>query len=156
MGHTADNARIRRTTLFKVPDPENQRKLLEAYRVMEKTHAKACVPLFVPWPTLTAPIVAERQTIHPRVCRGRSLVFLSRGNPADVHVERHRSHVGIAKPDRRARGYTVVANHSFATAEDVDYYDHECRAHDALKETAAGLGIEEPPVVVHVEDGLLN
>ncbi|KAK4137041.1 hypothetical protein BT67DRAFT_454716 [Trichocladium antarcticum] len=57
------------------------------------------------------------------------------------------SHVGIAKPDRRAKGYTVVANHSFATAEDVDYYDHECGAHDALKKTAAGLGIEEPPVV---------
>lgn len=45
-----------------------------------------------------------------------------------------------------------MARHSFVTLEDLVYYDDECPAHAALKKTAAGLGVEEPPVVVHVED----
>jgi hypothetical protein len=30
--------------MFRVPDPNNQRALVEAYRVMEREHVKVCVP----------------------------------------------------------------------------------------------------------------
>ena len=34
------DTRIHRTTMFKVPDPENQRKLTEAYQTLSKTQVK--------------------------------------------------------------------------------------------------------------------
>jgi len=34
------NTTVHRTTMFKVPDPENQKKLVEAYRVLESEQQK--------------------------------------------------------------------------------------------------------------------
>lgn len=38
---------IFRTTLFKVPDAENQAKLLEAYSMMKQNQVKVCLALFL-------------------------------------------------------------------------------------------------------------
>jgi len=48
---TIQGARIHRTTMFKVPDQENQRKLLQAYNELSRTNEKVrshCVHRFVP------------------------------------------------------------------------------------------------------------
>lgn len=37
-----ESGRVRRTTLFKVPEPEKQAKLVEAFRVLADTQEKAC------------------------------------------------------------------------------------------------------------------
>lgn len=38
---------IHRSTMFKVPDPENQKKLVEAYRVLETEQQKVCLVFFL-------------------------------------------------------------------------------------------------------------
>ncbi|KAK3392960.1 hypothetical protein B0H63DRAFT_5414 [Podospora didyma] len=38
------DTRIHRTTMFKVPDAENQRKLMEAYQTLSKTQVKGDQP----------------------------------------------------------------------------------------------------------------
>lgn len=45
--------RIHRITMFKIPDPQNQAKLLEAYKVMAKDQAK--VGSLPPPPPLLSP-----------------------------------------------------------------------------------------------------
>lgn len=39
----------------------------------------------------------------------------------------------------------------FASLDDMNYYDNECPTHAALKKAGAGLGVEEPPLVVYFE-----
>lgn len=46
----------------------------------------------------------------------------------------------------------MVAQTSFANLDDMKFYDTECLAHAALKETAAGLELAEPPLVVYLEE----
>lgn len=58
---------------------------------------------------------------------------------------------GMALPDDRSRGYTVVSKTEFLTLEDMKYYDTECAAHAALKTTAASLGLSEKPLIVYFE-----
>ncbi|GAB1311706.1 Stress-response A/B barrel domain-containing protein [Madurella fahalii] len=103
-------SRVHRTTMFKVPDPGNQRKLVEAYRVLTRVQAKAGKPYIL------------------YACAGQ------------------------VKDGTRSKGYTVVAQTSFSNLDDMKFYDTECPAHAALKETAAGLGLSEPPLVVYLEE----
>ncbi|TID15321.1 stress responsive A/B barrel domain-containing protein [Venturia nashicola] len=53
-------------------------------------------------------------------------------------------------PDPRSQGYTLSAQTTFASVEDMRYYDEECEAHKALKDIvkpkAAG-----PPLMVYGE-----
>ncbi|KXX74554.1 hypothetical protein MMYC01_208875 [Madurella mycetomatis] len=49
-------------------------------------------------------------------------------------------------------GYAGVAQTSFANLDDMKFYNTECPAHAALKETAAGLGLTEPLLVVYPEE----
>jgi len=46
---------------------------------------------------------------------------------------------GKAFPDQRSQGYTIVAKTTFASKEDMDYYDTECQAHKNLKATMSKL-----------------
>lgn len=59
---------------------------------------------------------------------------------------------GITADPARSRGYTVVARSEFASVEDMHWYDEQCPAHAALKETARALGMPEPPLVFYHED----
>ena len=42
----------------------------------------------------------------------------------------------INKSEERAHGYTVAVQTTFASLEDVKYYDEQCEAHKALKAVA--------------------
>jgi hypothetical protein len=46
-------------------------------------------------------------------------------------------------PDPRSKGFTIVAQTSFASLEDMRYYDTECAAHKNLK-MAMGPKISDP------------
>ena len=59
---------------------------------------------------------------------------------------------GIAVDPARSRGFTVVARSEFANMDDMRWYDEECPAHAALKETARGFNLPEPPLVVYHTD----
>ncbi|VBB73257.1 Putative protein of unknown function [Podospora comata] len=100
---------IFRTTMFKVPDPANQKKLVEMYNKLAEEQKKD-------------------------------------GKPYILYAC-----AGTANPDQRSKGYTVVANMKFANLDDMNYYDNECPTHAALKKAGAGLGVEEPPLVVYFE-----
>ena len=50
-----ESGRVRRTTLFKVPEPEKQAKLVEAFRVLADTQEKACHCSSPPGPVLRRP-----------------------------------------------------------------------------------------------------
>lgn len=43
---------------------------------------------------------------------------------------------GETAPEPRAKGWTIAAKTTFATKEDMDYYDNECEAHKQLKVVA--------------------
>ncbi|KAL0930526.1 stress responsive a b barrel domain-containing protein [Colletotrichum truncatum] len=45
---------------------------------------------------------------------------------------------GLAVADQRAQGFTVAAVSTFASAEDMAFYDNECAAHAELKAFAKG------------------
>lgn len=42
-------------------------------------------------------------------------------------------------PDPRSKGFTISVKTTFASMEDMQYYDHECAAHKALKAVAGPL-----------------
>jgi hypothetical protein len=51
--------------------------------------------------------------------------------------------------DPRSQGFTVAAQTTFASREDMKYYDEECEAHKALK------GVVGPKVVGPTQGGML-
>lgn len=74
-------------------------------------------------------------------------LLLSQTHPRDwLTMSSSRAFPLLAHP--RSNGYTVCAQTSFASAEDMQYYDTECPAHMALREAALGLITEVPLVVV--------
>ncbi|KAB5559886.1 hypothetical protein GE09DRAFT_1220555 [Coniochaeta sp. 2T2.1] len=111
MSAAANNAsRVLRTTMFRIADPANQRKLIQAYNKLAAEQKKD-------------------------------------GKPYILYMA-----AGIAVDPARSRGYTVVARSEFASMEDMRWYDEECPAHKALKETARAFDMPEPPLVIYHED----
>ncbi|KAL9113283.1 MAG: hypothetical protein Q9227_002618 [Pyrenula ochraceoflavens] len=53
----------------------------------------------------------------------------------------------------RNKGYTFAVKSTFASKDDMDFYDRECPAHKELKKTAGPLA-EEPPLTVWFENAL--
>ncbi|KAK4453399.1 hypothetical protein QBC34DRAFT_422079 [Podospora aff. communis PSN243] len=100
------SGQIRRITMFKIPEGENQQKLVDAYGVLAKEQQKGGQPYIL---STQAAVVS----------------------------------------DPRSKGYTVVAEMQFASLDDMNYYDNECKAHTNLKKGAMGLGVTEPPLVVY-------
>ncbi|GKT93436.1 stress responsive A/B barrel domain-containing protein [Colletotrichum tofieldiae] len=77
---------VTRITLFKIPDEENQKRILSLYQQMPQKALKA----------------------------------------------------GLAVADQRAQGFTIAAVSTFASKEDMDYYDNGCATHQELKSIAKG------------------
>lgn len=46
---------------------------------------------------------------------------------------------GEAAPEPRAKGWTIAVKCTFASKEDMDYYDNECEAHREVKVLAKPL-----------------
>ncbi len=59
---------------------------------------------------------------------------------------------GVALDPARARGYTVLSRTEFASMEDMRWYDEECPAHAALKETVRAFTMQQPPLFFYHED----
>ncbi|KAL1297415.1 hypothetical protein AAFC00_004948 [Neodothiora populina] len=57
---------------------------------------------------------------------------------------------GKTLDDPRTQGYSICAQTSFASLEDMKYYDEECQAHFALKEVVKGKA-ERPPLTMYFE-----
>ena len=59
---------VHRTTMFKVPDPENQKKLVEAYRVLEAEQQKVgLVLLLLSFPFPFLPLVHSETHVGIKV-----------------------------------------------------------------------------------------
>jgi hypothetical protein len=52
--------------------------------------------------------------------------------------------VGPAFPDPRAKEYTFGVKTTFASVEDIKFYDDECEAHKGLKAVAASVMTGKP------------
>ena len=64
--------------------------------------------------------------------------------------------VGLAEPDARSQGITVVAKTEFASLEDMHYYDDDCPAHKALKEYAKGFKHETKPISIYFKPQIVQ
>ena len=54
---------------------------------------------------------------------------------------------GPAVDDARSQGYTLAAQTTFSSLDDMKYYDNECEAHAALKAVAKEK-VAGPPLMV--------
>ncbi|KAG9662073.1 hypothetical protein KCU98_g2072, partial [Aureobasidium melanogenum] len=57
---------------------------------------------------------------------------------------------GPAANDERSQGYTLAAQTTFSSLDDMKYYDSECEAHAALKAVAKSK-VEGPPLMVYFD-----
>ena len=57
--------------------------------------------------------------------------------------------------DARNQGYSLAAQTTFSSLEDMKYYDEQCEAHAALKAVAKDK-VEPPPLMVFFEGGVGN
>ncbi|KAF2233996.1 stress responsive A/B barrel domain-containing protein [Viridothelium virens] len=60
---------------------------------------------------------------------------------------------GKANTDPRNQGYSFLAVTKFASVEDMNYYDNQCEAHQAIKASAKGK-IEPPPLMVYTTNAV--
>lgn len=118
---------VSRTTLFKLPNEADIEAVLAAYVKLAETNSK--------------------------VSGGSDL--LVDGMRANMEQKDGKPYILSSKafklfPDARSQGYTLAAQTTFASVEDMKYYDEECEAHQALKDIvkpkAAG-----PPLMVYGE-----
>ncbi|TQS32614.1 hypothetical protein Golomagni_07066 [Golovinomyces magnicellulatus] len=93
----ATTNQITRITLFKIPNAEDQNKLLDIYKQMPQKAVKD-------------------------------------GKPYILNVK-----AGSAKPDQRAQGFTIGVVSTFASQDDMVYYDEQCAAHAELKAFAKSV-----------------
>lgn len=61
---------------------------------------------------------------------------------------------GRTKDDERNQGYSLCAETTFASLEDMKYYDEQCEAHAALK-TVAKDKVAPPPLMMYM-DGVVG
>ena len=116
---------VHRITMFKIPDPSNIQPILDKYSTMAQDAKKVC--------------------FHPcyKLAHGSDIDFSTQdGKPYIL-----RCVAGPAVNDARSQGYTLAAQTTFSSLDDMKYYDNECEAHAALKAVAKGK-VEPPPLMV--------
>ncbi|KAF3804023.1 hypothetical protein GCG54_00008527 [Colletotrichum gloeosporioides] len=113
--------KITRITLFKIPDEESQKKVLGFYQQMPQKALKAYVVTF-PSAKMRDLALTNQVANVPQD-----------GEPYILSVK-----AALAVADQRAQGFTIAAISTFASAEDMAYYDNECAAHAELKAFAKG------------------
>lgn len=121
--------KITRITLFKIPDEESQKKVLGFYQQMPQKALK--VRAFPSKPNSHLPFGKDaRLSLHNR---NQVANVTQDGKPYILSVK-----AALAVADQRAQGFTIAAISTFASAEDMAYYDNECAAHADLKAFAKG------------------
>jgi len=108
-------APIERITLFKIPDEDDLNRVLEQYKTLAKTAVK------VPLPSVLLFILLEIDGSD----------IMQDGKPYILS-----SAVGKSFPDPRNKGFNLSVKATFASLDDMKYYDSECEAHKALKAVA--------------------
>lgn len=63
------------------------------------------------------------------------------------------SRLTFRRQEPRAQGWTLAVKTTFASKDDMDYYDNECEAHKALK--AVTNGIRTDVMTIWFESGLV-
>ncbi|RAO65812.1 uncharacterized protein BHQ10_001824 [Talaromyces amestolkiae] len=106
-----------RITLFNIPKEEDRALLVEEYKRLVKTAVK--VMSFSP--NLSS--IPKPELINVE----------QDGKPYISNVS-----FGPAIPDERSQGYNFGVKTTFATVEDVKFYDTECPAHQTLKAALGG------------------
>lgn len=104
---------IHRVTLFKIPEVEDQNKLLAKYKVAQQKALKVPCSRF---PGCAASNIRQN------------------GDPYIIRVE-----AGQTEEDQRNQGYTVCAKTTFASMDDFEYYDKTCEAHKEIRAFAASV-----------------
>lgn len=117
-------APIERITLFKIPNEADRQRVLEQYKVLAKTATKVRVYQPASWPVQSQYILlSQGQKTDNLLCQD--------GKPYIVSAA-----VGQSVDDPRNKGFNVSVKTTFASMEDMKYYDTECEAHKALKAVA--------------------
>ncbi|KAI4728062.1 hypothetical protein E4T49_04201 [Aureobasidium sp. EXF-10728] len=62
---------------------------------------------------------------------------------------------GPALADQRSQGYTLAAQTTFSSLDDMKYYDNDCEAHAALKAVAKGK-VDGVPLMVCFDNAVGN
>ncbi|KAJ9632236.1 hypothetical protein H2203_000640 [Taxawa tesnikishii (nom. ined.)] len=91
--------------------------------------------------------VPDPANVQPILDKYSSMLEEARkdGKPYILKAEANRT-IG----DPRNQGYAICARTTFASLEDMKYYDEECEAHKSLKATAKGK-VDPPPLVLYFE-----
>jgi hypothetical protein len=103
---------IRRITLFKIPSESDISAVLSAYDVLMTTNLKVLPSLLSPF--FPSSQISTHQDSKPYIltCIASRIYNTS---------------------EARSEGYTVAVQSTFASKEDVEFYDKECPAHKELK-----------------------
>jgi len=109
-------APIERITLFKIPNEEDLNRILEQYKTLAKTAVKVLLPSLL---------------LFILLLESNNSDILQDGKPYILS-----SAVGKSFPDPRNKGFNLSVKTTFASLDDMKYYDSECEAHKALKAVA--------------------
>ena len=109
-------APIERITLFKIPNEEDLNRVLEQYKTLAKTAVKVLLPSLL---------------LFILLLESNNSDILQDGKPYILS-----SAVGKSFPDPRNKGFNLSVKTTFASLDDMKYYDSECEAHKALKAVA--------------------
>lgn len=121
---TSKMSTFERITLFNIPKEEDRALLVEEYKRLVKTAVK----------------VTSLSSNLSFIPKPESTIVEQDGEPYITNVS-----FGPAVPDERSQGYNFGVKTTFATLDDVKFYDAECPAHQTLK--AAVGGRKEGPVL---------
>ncbi|OIW24789.1 stress responsive A/B barrel domain-containing protein [Coniochaeta ligniaria NRRL 30616] len=81
------------------------------------------------------------------IYEGMQQKALKDGKPYILGVQ-----AGITFPDQRSQGYTIAVQSTFASKEDMAYYDNGCAAHAELKNFAKT--VHQGVMMVYFENAL--
>ncbi|CAJ2503884.1 Uu.00g112780.m01.CDS01 [Anthostomella pinea] len=113
--------RINRITMFKIPEPEGQQKMLDAYKTLSMDQKKDGAPYIL---SMTTSRVMDDS-------RSQGWTVVSQAEFASID-------------DMRCMHYRESLNSNKIAKMSVDY-DEECEAHGALKAKAKTMGIAGGP-----------
>lgn len=113
---------VQRITMFKVNEEADIQKMIDQYKAVAETNKKVRIPISA----------HDRRQLRPSHQDGKPYILACTAY----------------KPinDPRTQGYNLLAYTTFASQEDVKYYDEKCEAHQGVKDLAKGK-IQPPPLV---------
>lgn len=89
----------------------------------------------------------QRRYFVSLACHTYLINWLTLGANQDGQPYILRCVAGPAVDDARSQGYTLAAQTTFSSLDDMKYYDNECEAHAALKAVAKEK-VAGPPLMV--------